>query len=301
MPDEILTDIPADGEPFKMFSDSEDVGSKEAENKDEQAAEKPAESSTDNTEADKAPSQEGAETEDGASGESASSKDNTSDDSQIPFNKHPRWQEIQDQLSTLKAENENLKNTVGSLTPKLDALEAQREELKVATKIPKLFTDVYGDEAEAHWKDYKQEIDAEIHKAQQDIYNKIEAEKRAQIEESQRWNAWMTDSMKRVEETYKTSLPDGSSDRNEFLKYVLKYKPTDDNGNIDFVLGYELFSQSKEAERSKKSEKNNARKSIASVTTSEKGAEPKVQTTASHKTLRNKSFLDVALESLNEQ
>jgi hypothetical protein len=289
MPDAILTDIPTDGELFEP----------EVESKDEQAPEKPAESSTEKSETDKAPSQEGAKEEDDVSGETTASKSNTSDENQIPFNKHPRWKELQEQNDFLKSELENLKNTVGSFTPKLEALETQREQLK-EVKIPKLFTDVYGDDAKAHWEEYRQEIDAQIKAAQLEVYNSIQAEKQAQTEESQRWNAWMVDSMKRVEQTYEVSMPEGSSDRNEFLKYVLKYKPTDDNGNIDFVLGYELFSQSKEAERSKKSEKNNARKSIAAVTTSEKGAEPKTVTSNTHKNLRSKSFLDLALESLNE-
>lgn len=287
MSDPILTDIPTDGELFEP----------EVAKKDEQASEKPAESSAEESETEKSPSQEGEKS--GTDSEESASA-NTSDDNKIPFNKHPRWKEMQEKFDRIERENNELREAFGGVVPKLEALESQRDELNRSKKVPKLFVDLYGDNAEHEYKEYKKELDEEIKKSQQEVLNKIEAEKRAEAEAAQRWNDWMSSSMKRVEEQFETSLPEGSSERNDFLKYVLKYKPTDDNGNIDFVLGFELWSQSKEIERSKKSEKNGGRKSLAATTTSTRGAEPKKEHSTNHKTLRNKSFLDLALESLNE-
>lgn len=88
--------------------------------------------------------------------------------------------------------------------------------------------------------------------------------------ESKRWLNWVDTSVNSLKDSGKVF------DENELKAIAVKYKPTDDLGNIDFNLAYEILMEKKSIEKEKEGEKSNARKRVAADTSSTtKGETPK--------------------------
>ena len=89
----------------------------------------------------------------------------------------------------------------------------------------------------------------------------MEAEQEQKTKESEYWNNWVGDQVQ--------SLKDEGLkfDKNELMKVMYDYKPTDDEGNLDFRKGYEIM----EVLKKKDPEKTEARKKIADEGKDSKG------------------------------
>jgi len=133
MENDILTGVESEGESIDVLDDEikekdnafEDNPTEEDQTENENSDESSAETNED----EKEPSQKG-----------EPEKDNTSDEKDIPFHKHPRFQEIIEQNKKLKDELENVKQDVFS---RLDEVKP-----KPVEKIPESFAKLFGDNIE---------------------------------------------------------------------------------------------------------------------------------------------------------
>lgn len=298
MEKDFLTDVPSDSpivDPLTF-----DLPDKSA---DKQVEDEPAESSAEKSSTEGAPSQKGADNDGEDSEETASS--NTSDektDPSIPLNKDKRWKEKLQEIERLRVANEQLIASQSDLRSRLESLEKIKTDVAStpSSKIPKLFSDVYGDGAKEAWEDFRAEQQAELSAREaslrKQIREELESEKRTQAEEQARWSGWVNESVAKIEETHNVSLAD-ENERNKFLQYVVKYKPTDQEGNIDFMLGWEMYNEHVELQRLKDSKKVDARKRIAGTTTaSSKSGDATPKPKASN--IRNKDFFQIAMEAM---
>lgn len=297
MDKDFLTDVPSDSpivDPLTF-----ELSDKSA---DKQVEDEPAESSADKSSTEGAPSQKGADNDGEDSDETASS--NTSDekiDPDIPLNKDKRWKEKLNEIKRLQTANEQLLAAQSDLRSRLESLEKMKTEVAStsSSKIPKIFSDVYGENAKEAWDDFRAEQQAELAAREaslrKQIREELDSEKRVQAEEQARWSNWVNESVSKIEETHNVSLAD-ENERHKFLQYVVKYKPTDQEGNIDFMLGWEMYNEHLELQRLKDSKKVDARKRIASATTSGKSVDATPKSKVGN--IRNKDFFQIAMEAM---
>lgn len=234
MENDFLTSIQKEGEdPF--------------ENKDEQEKETPAApSAEEKPEEGKEPSQEG--------------EKNTPDAEDVPFHKHPRWQERERELEALRAEIEDLKSAKEE-TPPSDA-----------TGPDEWFREAFG-ENEMLWQKFnkytaslKEEIKAEFVRDQ-------EQARQQEQETLQNLTAKFDADIQELKDEGK------KFDENELRQIAADYFPTDENGIVSMRKAYGIY----DAMRSRQSEeKSSARKDLAAKTTSDDKGEttPKDYVTA---------------------
>jgi hypothetical protein len=255
--DKELTDIPLDEEPAFLDEDASDK-------KDEQE-ETPAASSAEKDKAESDPSHEG---------------ENTHGDDKTPLHKDERFKEVirdrneaREEAKRLRQEMDDFKATV---TKEISAVKEPED-----ASVPSWFSDIYGDNKEAYQKYASHQAEE---RAQ--IKEEIRAEQRAQVEHGQkeveRWNGW-------VDKNLQDLRDEGEKfDKNELMKFLLEYRPTDDRGNIDFHKGLKLMQSMKPADKSLES-----RKRLASKTTSEADPDSKDDGVMTSQKLRNLSFKDL--------
>lgn len=203
---DFLANIPSEGEAFSLG------------NNDVQEKETPAAPPTEDNQTDTAPSPGGA---------------NNQDDSNVPFHKHPRWIQMREERDQLDARLRELELRTSSQA----ASQAQPQE---QVQIPKWFVKLYGEDPDAYMA-YQEHVQEE----RQAIRESLIAEERQRAEqykaETNRWNEWAKKEMESVDAKFGANLSTDEDRRKDFLGFVLKYKPTDDAGNIDMVKGWELY------------------------------------------------------------
>lgn len=213
---ELLADIPSEGEAFGK--------------KDERVKETPAESPADNKPTEQAPSPAGAET---APSLDESNKQDESND--VPFHKHPRWQKMREENEALRSRLEELNSSVGQIK------ETFSQQHQSSVEIPAWFSKLYGENVEA-WDAYQDHVKAEREAIKTELFKEQQAQQAKYQEEQKRWHDWVDTSIEKIENQFQADLSN-EKDREKFLAFVHKYKPTDDHGNIDLVKGWELYSE----------------------------------------------------------
>lgn len=153
------------------------------------------------------------------------------------------------------------------LMERLDRLEkGNRPEAKpTATTKPAWFAKYFGDDQEA-WDGFQQmtKIDSEAIKAE--ALAELKREQETSSKESQRWQSWVNEQVETLED-------EGESfEKNALFKVMDEYRPTDDEGNLDFRRGLELLRY-KEANKSSDIEAKRKAGSMATGT-KKSGAEP---------------------------
>lgn len=183
--------------------------------------------------------------------------DNT-DDINIPFNK--RWEKHAENLKTeLDAKHQE---EMASLRQEFEA-----KLPKTDTNIPDWFKELYGDN-EIAWQKYdehEKDKEAEIEKR---VIERQDFQRQRAEEEVKYWNKWVDDEVTKLQD-------EGLKfERNELIKTMLDYRPTDEKGNFDFKAGYRIFEALKAKEIDPA--RSEARKKLADTTTktspSEKGS-----------------------------
>lgn len=269
MSDEFLADIQQEGTSLEDILEP---------NLGEQAKETPAESPTENNQTETAPSSQGAN-EPKESEPQKPEGSNTDDANNLPFNKHPAWQRIQDQNRELKEAVEKLAASVGANSSKPVTEKPQ---------VPQEFVELFGDNVEA-WEKF-QKLDALRRSAweQEQARQKEEAE-RKQKEDADRWQNWVNSSLEKIQQKYNVKLPEKSQEYNEFMDFIKKRLPSDENGNIDFVKGWDWYQEVKQIQEKAATEKTNARKDLAAASISGKKSDSK-NTVITSTDLRGKSW-----------
>lgn len=203
--------------------------------------------------------------------------DNTPVEKELPFHQNPRWIERENELKTLREKSEIYEKDLAELKQ----FKEQASQKKSDTKVPEWFSTLYGDNLEAwekyseHSKNEREEMKREILEAQQQEVVKAQ-------EQEKYWNNWVEGEMVKLETRgYKF-------DRNELAQVILKTRPTDSSGNLDFEAGYETYIARKGP--AVNPQQSQARKQVAdSVTRSSRG-EPTPKDYMTSNELRNKSW-----------
>lgn len=197
---------------------------------------------------------------------------NTPEDN-IPFHKHPRWIERENELNSLKEQNEQTAR-------ELAEFREQRKE-SADTQVPEWFQELFGDNEVAYRK-YEEHEKARTEEIKQRVIQEQEQARVQATQETQKWNQWVTQNLDRLEAEGK------QFDRNKLINTMLEYKPTDENNNFDFRAGYKIYEalEAKEVDPAK----SLARKQLADTASTTSKGEKKVQDYQTPETLRNKSW-----------
>lgn len=194
-----------------------------------------------------------------------------------PF--HIRWRERE---TKLKADYEaRLEEKARELEEKFSSRFKSDDE---PVSIPKWFSRIHGEDPDA-WNEYK-EYDAEQRETiKRELVEEQEAQRRQADEEVKYWNKWVDDEVSRL------STEGKQFDRNELIKVMLDYRPTDQEGNFDFNAGYRILEALKIKEADP--EKSQARKKIADLSTKSSNTPEAKKTYVSSVDIRKKSWSDL--------
>ena len=230
----------------------------------------PEESQPEETKTDTDPSQEGEK----------NTPDESSEEEKVPFHKHPRWIERENELKDLR----EFKEQFSDLPEKVETL--QENQKSNTTDLPSDWVHLYGsDDASRQLYEYNQkqrEADRELLRTE--LREEREAEIQREAEETKKWDEWVTSEIDVLKS-------EGNSfNKNELLKVALEVQPTDEEGNISLRKSLEILELRKEAKKGDSS----SRKKIAANTATTSQGEQSPQKIASTNTLRNKSFLSLA-------
>lgn len=163
----------------------------------------------------------------------------------IPFHKHPRFKALVEEKNQYKKDLDAMR----------EEMESKFSEIKDSqpkdSKIPAWFTELYG-ENETAWTKFKEQDKATREEIKREIREELKNEQEEKENASTKWNTWIDEQV--------TSLKDEGLkfDKNELMKIMMDYKPSDDAGNLDFKKGYEIM----ELLKKKDPEKSKTRKEI---------------------------------------
>jgi hypothetical protein len=186
-----------------------------------------------------------------------------------PF--HRRWKVREEKLKTELEEKfqRDLELTKQELE--------QRYAPKGKQPAPQFLTDMVGDNEQVakSFNQYERDL---IEKAKFEFSQEQERKIQAQQQEEQKWNNWIDDQVESLKE-------EGHQfDRNELLKTVLDYRPTDQNNNYDFKAALKILQLQKPKESNKSVA---AKKAIADTTTSGSQGESSPRDYVTAKDIRN--------------
>lgn len=270
-------------------------------NIDEQGTETSEASPAENKPNVESPSQEGEPaTEADATQEAKAEEANIPDENNnLPFNKHPRFQEIVEEKNYFK---ENFEKAMGLVQQLQESVKPIVESKPTeGVKIPKFFADVYGEDPEAYAEFLnvqRQEAARVFAENQQKEQQEREAKRQIQQQEEE----YIGQQFKAIEDKFGTRLEAGSLERNEFTKFFLEYPivSKENADKYDLVRGYELFQRQKAGEQVANSAKVQQKKTIASQTIDRTASAP-TQTGLTREQKAKMSFSEIAAYALKEK
>lgn len=273
-----LTDIKQDGNqnPFDgLFAESND-----------QAKETPGESSPENKPKETAPSQEGVKDEEETT---ASESSNTPVvNKEVPLNKDKRWQDMRESIKQRDSQMEEMKKEHQAQISELKEL-IQSGKSQPA-KAPKAFAELFGIDTEEAWSKWLELSQATVTPVDEKaleakILKQIEAKQQEQSQAQKKQLEWVdTELGKLKEEGLKF-------EKNELLSILDTYRPTDENGYLDFRKGYELLQMANATKPA--NHRKQARKELAGKTASSGAGDPTPSDVVDLAKTRNKNWRDL--------
>lgn len=146
-----------------------------------------------------------------------------------PLHKDSRFKRVIEERNRLREEKEAL----------LAEREAERSQLtrpqsnQQATK-PAWFTRYFGEDEEA-WKGFQDMTSAAKEQAKQEALQELASRETTEKEAMRQASEWVDEQVELLAESGE------KFDRNSLLKVMDEYRPTDDDGNLDFRKGLELL------------------------------------------------------------
>lgn len=204
-------------------------------------------------------------------------EESTPEEENIPFHKHPRWIEREDELKELRERDAQREEEFAQLR---ESIERSRD--PESNDIPEHFVELYGDNPLAYqkWKEYEDQRKEEM---KQEVIASIRREEEEAVQENQKWNDWVGQNLQTLSDSGK------QFDKNELVKTMLEFKPTDSEGNLDFEAGYRIYEALHQKEDT--SAKSQARKEIADIVSSARAkGESAKKDYLTPSDLRNKSW-----------
>jgi len=237
--------------------------------------ETPSESSTENNQTEETPSPEGDKTD-------SSEPANTQEEDNIPFHEHPRWkkreEEWNNRLEETKAQirseyEEKLNQSLQGFQPK-----------EQTVPIPTWFSRLYGNDPEA-WNEFESWDKQRQETIKAEAVREYESKQAQETEKVTKANQYIESQITALQSEGK------QFDRNELLKVVNDFRPVTDDGNWDLRKAYDILEMQKAA--SVNPVKSNARKAVASATTSESQPETPKSNVQTNISLRGKGWTDL--------
>lgn len=214
---------------------------------------------------------------------------NSPDDSNTPFHKHPRWKEMHERNKRLEHELNEFKSFKDQTSQELEKVR-ERSRGTEEVQLPTWFSKLYGDTPEAKdaYREYarneQQQESERIRRVKEELSREYQAQADAQKKQQEHWNNWM-------EESFTQMADEGKKfDKNELIKFALKYRPTNNDGIIDLRLAHELMEERKAMETSKKTE---VKKAVAASASPSSSGESSSKDYMTSQELRYKDFRDL--------
>lgn len=194
----------------------------------------------------------------------------------IPFHRHPRWIERENELKELRERDEQTAR-------ELAELKASRVEEK-DTAIPDWFVELYGENQVAYNK-YQEHEQARTTEIEERILARQREEYQREAQESEKWTKWVDTEVARLE-------ADGLKfDKNKLIKTMIDYSPTDEHNNLSFDKGYKIYEA---MEGKPDTAKSDARKQLAdTVTKATTKGEPAQKDYMTSNDLRGRSMMSL--------
>lgn len=198
----------------------------------------------------------------------------------IPFHKHPRWIERENELHSLKEREEEMARELAELK----AFREESIQTREASEIPDWFVELYG-ENQVAWEKYSEHEERKTEELERRLLEKQEAERIKETQEVEKWDKWVDGELRKLEDEGITF------DRNKLISTMLEYRPTDAQNNFDFRAGLKIYQALEGKPDTAKSE---ARKQLAdtATATSVKGEAPKKDYMTPND-LRNRSWMSL--------
>lgn len=190
----------------------------------------------------------------------------------LPFHKHPRWIEREQELQELRERDAERDRQIAELTA--------AQESKDSADIPDWFSELYGDNKTA-WEKYNAHEQDRTNEIERRILAKQQEEQNKATQEEKFYGEWIDNEVAKLE-------AEGLKfDRNELIKTMVEYSPTDGDNNLDFHKGYNIYQALKVQPDT---EKSDARKQLADTATTSSRSEPSKKEYMTPGDLRNRSW-----------
>lgn len=186
-------------------------------------------------------------------------------DDKTPLHKDARFKRVIEDRNRERREKRELLAQIEQL--KRGASSPNPETKTSATK-PAWFAKYFGDDDEA-WQGFQQMTSAAKEEAKREAIAELKREQETSSKETERWTSWVNEQVQTLEEEGETF------DKNALFKVMDEYRPSDDNGNLDFRKGLELLKL-KGTKPSNMAEKRAA--AAKATSTSRSGSEPTKKT-----------------------
>lgn len=194
---------------------------------------------------------------------------------------HKRWAERE---AKLKAEWDEKLQT--SLETQRQEFESKIPKSESKTNIPEWFVELYG-ENERAWEKYNDYDKTRRDEIKREVIESQEAARREAAQEDQKWTNWVDSQMAALESK---GL---KFDRQGLADVILNYKPTDANNNYDFEAGYRIYELLNNSKQVDNSEKSQARKRIADISTKSSNVGESKKDYVSSADIRKKNWSDL--------
>lgn len=206
--------------------------------------------------------------------------ENTPEDN-IPFHKHPRWIERENEIRALREEREEMARSLSELNSFKEEVSSKFKESD-REEIPEWFVELFGDN-ETAWKKYSEGQGGLREEIKQEIINSQREEQERIAKEQEHWTNWAKTGVEELQAEGHKFNP------NELYKVMLDYAPTDEDNNLDFRKGLRILEAIKPKETIDPA-KSQARKQIADAATKSSGGGRKVADYQTPETLKGKSW-----------
>jgi len=161
------------------------------------------------------------------------------EETNLPFHQHPRWKALHKELKDLRTFKDEM---VERFTQK------EEEPAKPQnSSIPDWFVEIFGEQPSA-WEKFSRYNAQTREQIKEEIFSELQSKAEEQQQQTVHWNQWVDKELQELGDDKGVDLTDkegGNSIRNEIIKVAIKYKPTDEEGNIDLRAAYEIWQSTK--------------------------------------------------------
>lgn len=253
----------------EVFADVEEEGMNINETFEDMEKETPSESQPEETE----------EVSEPEVGEEDESSDNAPTEEPVPqpLHENPRWIKQQEKIRELEAQN-------AEINKYLQQVEQMAQE-EQSSERPEWFEELALGDSDKAWSKYRQYENERLTRLKEEIiYEQQEAARQAQERRSSVEN-WVQDEIDRLKET-------NEFDEQEFRNVMAKYRPTSDDGNLDFDAGMEIYQTMKSVNLPSKV-KSQVRKRVADTASQSSGQGAKRKEYVTANDIRHKGWTQI--------